>query len=171
MEIILTLPYPDAAKYATIWASEEEQIDFRGKPDRADRCTLSFAACELQKYLKRSGHKVSIATDASPADAVISFCLSEYSGVSCSFSLAPTENGCAISGADRTGVLYGAYAIAEMQSWRFLSYENDGERLPDAPESLCLPKERIVQTDAVHKLARVGKPKHAVRVRALGRFH
>ena len=91
--------------------------------------------------------------------------------MSCSFSLAPTENGCAISGADRIGVLYGAYAIAEMQSWRFLSYENDGERLPDAPESLCLPKERIVQTDAVHKLARVGKPKHAVRVRALGRFH
>ena len=65
MDIILTLPYPDAAKYATIWASEEEQIDFRGEPDRADRCTLSFAACELQKYLKRSGHKVSIATDAS----------------------------------------------------------------------------------------------------------
>ena len=146
MDIILTLPYPDAAKYATIWASEEEQIDFRGEPDRADRCTLSFAACELQKYLKRSGHKVSIATDASPADAVISFCLPEHSGVSCSFSLSPTENGCAISGADRTGVLYGAYAIAEMQGWRFLSYENDGERLPDAPESLCLPKERIVQT-------------------------
>lgn len=143
LEIFVTLPYPDAAKYAAIWASEEERIDFRRESDRAERCTLAFAACELQKYLTRSGHIVHIDTDAPVTATVISLCLPEHCGVPCSFTLIPTNKGCKIVGADRMGVLYGAYTIAEMQGWRFLSYENDGERLPDAPNTLCLPTERI----------------------------
>ena len=145
MQIAIILPYPDAEQYVHLWAHEEERINFRSEPDRAERCTLSFAAEELAKYLTRSGHTVKILSgDIFASDTVkIRFLLPTHDDAPCRFSLLPSENGCEIAGTDRTELLYGAYALAEMQGWRFLSYENDGERLPDSPETLALPTERM----------------------------
>lgn len=58
LHIFLNLPYPDATPYVSLWANEEEKINFRTETDRADRCTLAFAATELAKYLTRCGHTI-----------------------------------------------------------------------------------------------------------------
>lgn len=145
LHIFLNLPYPDATPYVSLWANEEEKINFRTETDRADRCTLAFAATELAKYLTRCGHTIKIgdAENTDDYEAVIRFSIPTHSGIPCAFSITPTENGCILSGTDRTGVLYSAYALAEMQGFRFISYENDGERLPGASDTLCLPDARM----------------------------
>ena len=55
MKITIILPYADAVRNYRIWAHEEEKIDFRHEKERACRCTVSFAAEELESYLKRMG--------------------------------------------------------------------------------------------------------------------
>ena len=43
--------YAGAAEMARIWAFQEAQIDFECEPEKAERCTLSFAAVELMSHL------------------------------------------------------------------------------------------------------------------------
>lgn len=51
MNIMIQTPYAQADRYTGIWANEEERINFRKEPDRALRCTISFAAMQLKEYL------------------------------------------------------------------------------------------------------------------------
>ncbi|MFQ9798743.1 MAG: hypothetical protein ACLR23_07115 [Clostridia bacterium] len=51
MNITIQTPYAQADRYTGIWANEEERINFRKEPDRALRCTISFAAMQLKEYL------------------------------------------------------------------------------------------------------------------------
>ena len=60
MKITVVLPYENAAAGYHLWAHEENGIDFRKEKDRATRCTVSFAAEELESYLKKLGFEVEI---------------------------------------------------------------------------------------------------------------
>ena len=51
MNLNVVLPYKDAGLHYKAWASEEASIDFKHDFEMADRCTVSYAACELSSYL------------------------------------------------------------------------------------------------------------------------
>ena len=55
MNVNVVLPYQNAKSQYKIWANEEEDIDFRSDFDRADRCTICFAAVELETHLGKCG--------------------------------------------------------------------------------------------------------------------
>jgi hypothetical protein len=55
MHISIVVPYPNAAGETTIWAQEEASIDFRCDSQRAARCTVAFAATELNPHRVSSG--------------------------------------------------------------------------------------------------------------------
>ena len=46
MKINVVLPYTESGKYYERWAVEEDSIDFGSEKEKADRCTVSFAALE-----------------------------------------------------------------------------------------------------------------------------
>ena len=56
--LTIVLPYPEAAKYYEGWAHEECMIDFKNDTEKADRCTISYAAEEICTYLKKAGLEV-----------------------------------------------------------------------------------------------------------------
>ena len=60
MNITIQTPYAQADRYTGIWANEEERINFRKEPDRALRCTISFAAMQLKEYLLKTLSHASI---------------------------------------------------------------------------------------------------------------
>ena len=64
MKYTITVPYPGADTQYYLWGHEEDDIDFRLDKARADRCTICFAACELETYLKKIGLEVSVSDQA-----------------------------------------------------------------------------------------------------------
>ena len=60
MNFNVVLSYKDAGLHYKRWASEEALIDFKQDPEGADRCTVSYAACELCTYLEKLGHEVTV---------------------------------------------------------------------------------------------------------------
>ena len=48
MKISIILQFPDSERQAYIRAFSERQIDFFNEPEKAARCTISFAAVELK---------------------------------------------------------------------------------------------------------------------------
>lgn len=60
MKITIVLPYENAAAGYHLWAHEESGIDFRKEKDRAARCTVSFAAEELENYLHKLGFEAEV---------------------------------------------------------------------------------------------------------------
>ena len=45
---------PGFADNAHNWETSENDINFRSSPELAERCTVSFAACELRRFLPRT---------------------------------------------------------------------------------------------------------------------
>ena len=140
MKITIVIPYPGAHKSLLLWAGEEKGIDFRKEPVRAARCTLSFAASELGRYLKKLGHQATYAGNVQQDSFSISLWIEEEKSVSGSFCIRLVPNGVKIVGADRTGVLYGAYEFLRMQGIRWLYPGTAGDILPSPTERLVLPE-------------------------------
>lgn len=137
MSITVVLPYADTAKNVHTWATEEKSIDFRREHDRATRCTVAFAATELESYFIKLGFDVAFADAPVPGaqNVVLSFGSTDYE--ECEFTLSPLENGVSVHGKGRVGVLYGCYELLRLQGVRWLTPQEDV--VPEAGMPLQLP--------------------------------
>lgn len=149
MQIAIVVPYADAEKWTPIWAHEEAEIDFLREAARGARNTLAFAATELKHYLERSLREsdITFRSDA-PADGCFIELAVErdgpaaWVGLDTSFVLEPVRSGVRIAGAERTGVLYGAYEFLRGQGWRWMHPGLSGEVVPELRDRPALPSER-----------------------------
>ncbi len=142
MKINIVLPYSDAEKYVYLWANEEEQFDFDKEKERATRCTLSFGATELLKYLKMLNFSVCVfeTKKENHINVFLSCKNEEYSD--CTFSFLPCNDGFLIEGNSRTGVLYGCYEFLKMQGIRWYAPGKEYEFVPQNVDFLKIPKEK-----------------------------
>lgn len=137
MKIIIVNPFSGAEKLTPVWADEEEKIDFRAEALIAARCTLSFAATELRRYLSRTiDAEITFAEDYNGTDFAIYLHIAEMDSKADSFIIEPLSNGVRISGAGRTGALYGAYEFLRMQGWRWFAPGIEGEIAPQKTQRL-----------------------------------
>ena len=145
MHISIVLPYPEAERMAAVWAGEEADINFRGEPARAARCTLAFAAMELQHFLGRTLPSATVAVVARVAQdtKVIELSVDDPGSKDDRFSLQPIPGGVRLSGHGRTGALYAAYELLRLQGWRWHAPGRIGEITPVARRDLSLPAGRI----------------------------
>ena len=141
MKIIIVNPFEGADKLTRVWANEEDKIDFRAEPLKAARCTLSFAATELHKYLERTiDAEITFAGDYKGKDFAVYLHAAAMDSKADSFTLEPLSNGVRISGEGRTGALYGVYEFLRMQDWRWFAPGIEGEIAPVKAQKLKLPK-------------------------------
>lgn len=146
MDINIVLPYVGAKTQYKIWANDEKNIDFRKQKEEAERCTLCFAATELEKYLVELGFQVSVAeTEENIYNIVL--CVaeepikSEDNGIEGEeFWFHYLENGLCIKGTGRIGVLYGVYELLNQQGIYWLNPWE--EIIPNKKDSLILPGEK-----------------------------
>lgn len=137
MSVTIVVPYEDVQKNVHAWAIEEESIDFRRNHALATRCTVSFAATELEAYLKKIGFDVSFADAAVKGAQNIVLAFDSEKGDACDFTLTPTKDGVLVRGATRVGVLYGAYEVLRLQGVRWLTPDEDV--VPASVAALVLP--------------------------------
>ncbi len=145
MKIIIVNPYEGAQKLTRVWAHEEGEIDFRADPIKAARCTLSFAATELQRYLTRPPlhAEISFAEDYHGPDFAIYLQVSQIGSKAESFTLEPVHQGIRLCGEGRTGTLYGAYEFLRLQGWRWFAPGPEGEITPAPTQHLILPQTKV----------------------------
>ncbi|NLE68466.1 MAG: DUF4838 domain-containing protein [Lentisphaerae bacterium] len=134
---------PGFADNAHNWETSENDINFRSSPALAERCTVSFAACELRRFLPRTigGLEIALA-EKPPADA------SPYIALECrgldfqygafDFKL-ESPAGLRISGADRNGVINGIYEFLRLQGWDWLEPGARGEYVPEFTDRVVFP--------------------------------
>ncbi|WP_135555123.1 DUF4838 domain-containing protein [Paenibacillus cymbidii] len=148
--IELVVPFEDAERLTPIWAEEEARIDFQREAERADRCTLAFAATELNRYLRRTlpeGTEIRYArqalADGDPQRTTIALRIAAGPGLGDdAFTLERSGQGVVITGHGRAGVLYGAYELLRLQGWRWFAPGEAGEIAPERRVSgLVLPEE------------------------------
>lgn len=133
MNINILLPYEESAKYYAKWAHEEKKIDFCKDIDRAERCTVSFAAEELCEYLKKAGLNVKVVDEYGEFNII----LKSAEGSGEEFEISTEGNNLILCGASRIGVLYAVYELLEAQGIRWYSpYE---EYVPEL-EKLTIPQ-------------------------------
>lgn len=145
MKIVLCLPYEEAATKTLLWANSEKEVDFLHNPEEATRCTVSFAASELNTYLKKfiPDCEISFSNEMSDTDFSVAI-RAQKTDRSDSFTMIPAENGVIIEGAGRTGALYGAYEFLRMQGFAWLYPGEMGTVIPAWDGELHKPAEKKV---------------------------
>ena len=148
MNITIQTPYAQADRYTGIWANEEERINFRKEPDRALRCTISFAAMQLKEYLLKTLSHASITfSNQTAADTDVLLSLDKISG-DCDdeYHLIPLAgpSGVRIEGCSRRSILYGVYEFLKLQGWRWYYPDDGGEIAPSLRDTLQLPERPLV---------------------------
>lgn len=145
MRINIVLQYSDAAEKTNVWAFSERTIDFHNAKEAATRCTVSFAAVELEKYLMKTLDTVEICiVSKARANSFLIFLVAKDPSTSSdSYSLIPCNNGIVIEGEGRIGVLYGVYEFLKLQGWRWYEPGDIGEMSPEVTSVLKLPEERL----------------------------
>ncbi len=141
MRINIILPYSEAGKYYEKWASEENYIDFQLEKDRAERCTVSFAATELASYLEMMGNEVCVSDEKQDCLNISIKCLD---GVGEEFDILYNGTDIEIVGCGRRGSLYGVYELLEIQGVRW--YSPEVEFVPQNGE-FVYPKSRHYKYD------------------------
>ena len=146
MNIHIVLPFKDAQTQYRVWATEEANIDFRKEPERAARCTVCFAATELEHYLDKIGFSVTVSSQHRDAYNIVLVLpkklpanTSNY-GSGVDFSIRYQAEGMVIEGSGRIGVLYGAYELLKAQGICWLNPWE--EVLPPKRDTLILPEEK-----------------------------
>jgi hypothetical protein len=149
LNIEILTPYPEP-EMVPIWAKSEDDVDFRNDLEAATRCTVCFAATELDHYLRQTVPTATLEYAAEPGPGSYRVFLSfAEPGNGQAFSIEPvrSENGeitgVAIHGEGRTGVLYGAYEFLRMQGWRWYEPGIEGEVIPEPTDSLHTPDQRL----------------------------
>jgi len=147
MKITISVPYHHPEQ-VPIWAHQEREIDFRKDREKADRCTLAFAALELRDHLLQtlltpdirfSSHSVSGQSGRPETDLEIRLETESGEWSEGSYRLEPAAGKLSIVGHDRVGVLYGVYHLLELQGWRWLAPGVDNEIRPEPAVRLTLP--------------------------------
>ncbi|MBR4058479.1 MAG: DUF4838 domain-containing protein [Lachnospiraceae bacterium] len=148
MRVNIVIPYQNASTQYKIWANEEDDINFRKEKEWATRCTICFAAVELETYLRKIGFQTSVseenqdasynvelrlATDISTDDRIGKVTGEEFSFYS-------SEQGLIIEGIGRVGVLYGVYELLKAQGICWLNPWE--EVLPEPHGQLMLPEKK-----------------------------
>ncbi|MCD6323365.1 MAG: hypothetical protein J7L77_10130, partial [Clostridiales bacterium] len=142
MKINIIVPFTNSKTMVPIWAFDEDIIDFRNQHEFAARCTCSYAAIELEKYLKKTLSNVDIGIDESFKNDVelnINLIIENYNSRDSEFFMQPKNNEVTISGKGRTGLLYGVYEFLRLQGWRWHSLDNDGDLKSTTLNDLVLP--------------------------------
>ena len=148
MTITITVPFGTPER-VPVWAEEESEIDWRADGERAARSTLSFAALELERHLRRTipGLEVRYASAGAAGLLRIELRIDARGRAPGSYTLEPAASGLSVTGEDRVGVLYGAYELLRMQGWRWYAPGAAGEVAPD-PSGLRLPEKRLDHSPA-----------------------
>jgi hypothetical protein len=153
----LVVPYAGAARLTHYWAMGEQQIDWQKNGGDAERCTVAFAATELQKYLALSFPNTEFEfRETLPAEgpAIVVSPLKTIQRVYTSTAgLAPLvdrqsyliqshETGgrptLLLSGGGREGALYAVYAYLQELGWRWYAPGDAGEIPPEITPDLRL---------------------------------
>lgn len=143
---------------------------------RQNSCTDSYAALELQKYLRKlsslsansgesfgfdesgkdiPGHSIVLTSlsgtlkDKNVEGIVKSFRLKENLTQEGSFSIIPDKGRIFIIGHDRTGTLYGVYQLLEMLGAKWYAPGDSGEYIPET-KSLVIPDRAIIQNPSYY---------------------
>lgn len=150
-QITVTLPFPDADTQTECRAIMEDQVDFRSDPASAALCTLSFAATELARYLRKLGNTQ--VAFASAGSAVSGFCIAISCGdatkADCGYTVAPTADGVSLYGNGRVGALYAVYTLLNAQGVRWYYPGDQGEIVPKDRQTLAVPTRMQVFTPAM----------------------
>jgi len=147
MKIQIVVPFEDADRMVPVWAYEEETINFKQESEKAARCTCSYAATELKKYISKTIRDAyvffSYVTQKEQFDLCIELYIKDYSSRCDEFTMEFKKNVLVITGSGRTGLLYGAYEFLRLQGWRWYSPGDEGEIQPSLREELTLPEHII----------------------------
>lgn len=141
--IQIGLPYPEAAAHYRLWAHREGEIDFRREPAEGVRCTLSFAAEELVRYLQKLGLEAEVSNNPAEPSVILSCKAEEGEG----FTFRREGDRLEVIGDGRAGALYGVYELLEQQGIRWpspweetipprrarLQYPSSGRQEPSMP--------------------------------------
>ena len=156
MKIQILLPVEGCEKMAPVWANEERFIDFRKEPERAARCTMSFAATELKHYLTQTINDCEITFSQNKGTADFTIILHADSlildGEEFDLSIQDKDT-IVIHAQGRVGVLYGAYEFLKLQGWRWYEPGEKGECPPIVTDHLVLPEKAI----GFHPLTTMGR--------------
>ena len=141
-ECVITVPFKGARGNVRIWAHDEFNIDFRKDLQSAARCSMSFAATEIADFLMRimPDLKVSFAEKPPAHTFVIALEISSLNSEADDYEISADKTCLKISGAGRTGVLYGAYHFLKMQGFRWLAPGVNNEITPSQRDNLSLPE-------------------------------
>ena len=141
MRINIVTEFEGAEKLTRVWAREEWEIDFFAQPYEAARCTISFAATELENHLRKILTNCVIGVSNLPEPEAFNVYLisKSTSGRGENYSLIPRADGIEISGEGRVGVLYGVYELLKLQGFRWIEPGDVGEYKPDARSTLTIP--------------------------------
>ena len=134
MKISVKLPYEKAEMKYTIWAHEEEKIDFDTDDFRAERCTLSYAAEELVTWLNKAGLEAFV---SDKEDGDLSVFIESEGGFGEEFSITGEGKRVYLRGVSRKAALYAVYELLEANGFRWYSPED--EYVP-ALEKITLPE-------------------------------
>ena len=144
MNVNIVLGFKEAVKSLRLYAYGEDEIDFFSSPKEGTRCTVSFAAAELEKYLGKlledAKIKISEEIDADAINIVLHPKSLEVKGEN--YSLSPFENGVIIEGEGRVGVLYGVYEFLKMQGFFWIEPGEVGEYCPKKTDALIIPEKK-----------------------------
>ena len=145
MKIHIVVPYQNAGTQYKVWANEEEDITFRKEKDRANRCTICFAAVELETYLRKIGFQTSVSEEKQ--DALYNVELRLSTGLNAEDNTSGQEftyfsftKGLIIEGNGRIGILYGVYELLKLQGICWLNPWE--EILPKSVERLIVPEKK-----------------------------
>jgi hypothetical protein len=149
--LTIVLPYSGAERFTPIWAAAETEIAFRRQHRRACRCTLAFAAMELQSFLERTVPGLTVCFASKAPRAGFALILEATTPESRSDVFAWIPEGAArlrIRGGGRTGTLLGSYEFLKLQGWRWYAPGAAGEMAPTPVESLRVPAASLEERPA-----------------------
>ncbi|MCU0772537.1 MAG: DUF4838 domain-containing protein [Verrucomicrobia bacterium] len=149
--LAIVLPYAGARRFTPVWAAAESRVDFRRQPRAAVRCTLAFAAVELERFLKRALPDLEVVFAQRPPRTGHALILEVNDPASrdSGFELIPDgAHRLRIRGHGRTGVIFGAYEFLKLQGWRWYAPGPQGEIAPESCDSLRVPSAPITERPA-----------------------
>lgn len=145
MKITIVLPFPGAGEKTGVWANSEREINFYTDHAAATRCTVSFAATELCRFLAPilEDTEIGYAEELPQEGLAIRLVFEREDVRGEDYSLIPEPFGLTIRGTGRAGVLYGAYELLKLQGYRWYEPGDDGTYTPPVQKALTLPKTRL----------------------------
>lgn len=129
MKLHIIIDSQHADTLTPLWAAEELDVDYRGEPERATRCTEAFAATELKRLLAKAVPDLECVFACKPAAEALCIRLETRDPASREdwFDIDVHGHAVVIRGDGRTGTLHGAYELLRHQGWRWIEPGARGE--------------------------------------------